>query len=132
MFDEADRHAVLKLARDAVIAQVTGGAPPEVPPTDLFARRAGAFVTLNEHGDLRGCIGYPEADRPLGDVVIGAAVSASTADPRFPPVRPEELPHLQIEVSVLSVIEPVSDPEEIEPGRHGLVVQLGRRRGLLL
>jgi AmmeMemoRadiSam system protein A len=98
----------------------------------VCARRGGAFVTLHQRGDLRGCIGHVEATEPLGPVIVRCAVAACSADPRFPPVRAAELPHIDIELSLLGPLEPVIVIDEIDVGRHGLVVEMDRHRGLLL
>lgn len=99
-----------------------------------LSRPGGAFVTLRRHGVLRGCIGRLASDRPLAEVVASMAVAAATEDPRFAPVPPVELHDLEIEISVLSEPEPLAshDPEEIRPGRDGIVVRQGWRQGLLL
>jgi uncharacterized protein len=93
---------------------------------------AGAFVSIHVGDDLRGCVGRPESDLPLIDVVRRCAVSAATSDSRFPALHSSEWPRVSIEISVLGPIEPVADLLEIEVGRHGLIAQLGPRRGLLL
>jgi AmmeMemoRadiSam system protein A len=103
--------------------------PHALIPADF---RAGAFVTLRKAGELRGCIGYPEPTLPLLDAVERCAVSAALADPRFPPLSAHEWTGVLLEISVLGPIEPVRDIEEVEVGRHGLVVEFGSRRGLLL
>ena len=130
--DAATREALLRRARAAIASTI--GADLELPPATSPAPvlRAGAFVTLRVGGDLRGCIGYPDSDRVLVDVVEQCAVSAAVSDPRFPAVRAAEWPLIDVEISVLGPIEPVGDISEIEIGRHGLIVELGRRRGLLL
>lgn len=97
----------------------------------LFEPR-GVFVTLKQEGQLRGCIGYTEPHKPLGEAVAAAAISAATQDPRFSPVTLEQLDSIHIEISVLSVPEPVGDVEEIVTGRNGLIVRQGFRTGLLL
>ena len=97
-----------------------------------LARPAGAFVTLHRHGELRGCIGHVERDQPVAQVVSRCAVAACSADPRFPRVTASELPEVHIELSVLGDLEPVTSLEEVEVGRHGLVAEMGRYRGLLL
>jgi AmmeMemoRadiSam system protein A len=89
-------------------------------------------VTLRVGDDLRGCIGYPEADRALVDVIEQCAASAAVSDPRFAPLRVSELTSVDLEISVLGPIEPVQDISEVEVGRHGLIVERGHRRGLLL
>jgi AmmeMemoRadiSam system protein A len=137
------RDALLQLARSAVARaiglQAERGPCPErgstsrvegAPPA--MAVRAGAFVSLHLGHDLRGCIGYLEADLPLVEVVERCAASAAVSDPRFPPLGAAEWPRVTIEISVLGPLEPVADISEIEIGRHGLVAALGVRRGLLL
>ena len=132
MTSDADRTLLLQLARDAIAAHV-GAAPPPAPSlADVCARLGGAFVSLHNRGDLRGCIGHIEANEPLGRVVSRCAVAACSTDPRFPPVTASELPHLDIELSLLGPLEAIAGPADIAVGRHGLVVEIGWRRGLLL
>jgi AmmeMemoRadiSam system protein A len=127
-----DRARLLKLARDAIVAHVTSG-PAPAPGVCPHADEPGAgFVTLHRHGELRGCIGHVEPDEPLGRVIARAAISAAAADPRFPAVTASELPELEIELSILGPLEPIASPDQIEIGRHGLVVEHGWHRGLLL
>ena len=129
---EADRRALLQLARKAVVEAVThGGLPEQIPHDGVFAERRGAFVTLHVQRRLRGCIGVIEADQPLGDSIVRCAASSALQDPRFPPMRAEDLAELQIEISLLSAPAPIS-LEEVEVGRHGLLVSRGEQRGLLL
>ena len=127
-----DRARLLRLARDAIVAHVTGTAPPPYAVCPPAEAPGAAFVTLHNHGDLRGCIGHIEADEPLGRVIVRGAVAAASTDPRFPPVAAAELPDLEIELSLLGPLESITTPGEIEIGRHGLVVERGRYRGLLL
>jgi AmmeMemoRadiSam system protein A len=89
-------------------------------------------VTIHRGGQLRGCIGHLEANRPLLQAVRECAVAACSADPRFPPVSAVELAGLEIEVSVLGLFEPVASADDIEVGRHGLLVEQNSQRGLLL
>jgi AmmeMemoRadiSam system protein A len=89
-------------------------------------------VSIHVDGDLRGCVGYPEADLLLSEAVRRSAISAATADSRFPALSPAEWPRASIEISVLGPIELIADVSDIEVGRHGLIAQLGHRRGLLL
>ncbi len=115
-------------------------APSSTPPS---LRRPGAsFVTIEtfideDHRELRGCIGFVEPVKPLVDSVIDAAIEAAIHDPRFPPMTPGELDLVTFEVSILSVKKPLpSNPEErpksIIIGKHGLIVEKGIYRGLLL
>jgi len=132
MLTTADRRSLLVLARRSVTARATGGRRPAVPPIpDLCA---GGFVTIRRAGELRGCIGSLETDRPIGEVVERCAASAASEDPRFPPVQPAELGAIEVEISVLGPLETVDpvDPARIVVGRDGLVVEQGPRRGLLL
>ena len=135
MTSDADRQRLLQIAREAIVAHVTGaGATVGVAETasDGLERPGGAFVTIHKNGELRGCIGHIEANQSLIGVVRECAVAACSADPRFPPVSALELAGLEIEVSLLGLFEPVASPEEIEVGRHGLLVEQNSHRGLLL
>lgn len=106
---------------------------PEDLPAELTARRAGAFVSIHEHGKLRGCIGTISPVRDcLAQEIIDNAVSASIRDPRFSPIRADELKWLEISVDVLGDPEPVSSPDELDVKRYGVIVTKGRKRGLLL
>jgi len=130
--DAAQRIALLGIARRAVEGFLgIGRVPAEEGVPGKLAAPGAAFVTLTKNGRLRGCIGYTEAVAPLFKVVQECAVAAATEDPRFPPVSPKELPFLRIEISVLTPLFPIR-PEEVEVGRHGLMVSQGRMRGLLL
>ncbi len=129
---ETDRQRLLCIARQAIVAHV-GGLVHEVNEDgELAARRGAAFVTIYRQGELRGCIGHVEPDQLLTAVVARCAVAACSADPRFPPVVASELPRLDIELSLLGPLEPIAGPDDIAIGRHGLVVERGWRRGLLL
>ena len=132
MLTTADRTALLRTARETIVAHLEGTAPPARVALDDPQHHAGAFVTLRVRGDLRGCIGYPGSRQPLDEVVRQCAMAAATEDPRFPPLTAEELPELDLEISVLTPMLPVADPSEIEVGRDGLVIQEGFRQGLLL
>ena len=130
--DESRRNVLLGVARRAIEGYIGAGKiPSEAEARGKLAEPGAAFVTLTKNGRLRGCIGYTEAVAPLFKVVQECAVAAATEDPRFPPVSPVELPSLRVEVSVLTPMFPIR-PEEVEVGRHGLMVAQGRMRGLLL
>lgn len=126
-----DRVALLQFARQCVQASVTRASNPVAPLNPVFDRRCGVFVTLHVRGKLRGCIGVIEAEESLRASIPHCAASAALHDPRFSPVRTEELPDLQIEISLLSSPAPIHH-DEIEIGRHGLIVAKDRHRGLLL
>lgn len=131
MTSEEDRRRLLQLAREAIAAHL---AHRPVPPAEAagIARPGGAFVSLHKHGELRGCIGHVEANEPLGAVIERCAVAAATEDPRFPSITASELAQLDIELSLLGPLEPVTALDDIAIGRHGLVIEMGWNRGLLL
>lgn len=140
--DVKDGELLVRLARRAVSEHLAGKRRIKAPGNvrgELKEKR-GVFITLKTHpGEkLRGCIGFPEPVKPLIDAVIDAAISSATGDPRFYPVSPDELPHISIEVTVLTLPTPVKadSPQErlneIEIGRHGLMIEKGLNRGLLL
>lgn len=131
--DDQDRAALLRIARRTIESFLGDGTRPvfeDVGPRLL--EPGGAFVTLHAEGQLRGCIGTFEVTHPLAETVSRMAVAAATSDPRFPPVRPEELQEITIEISVLSPRRRILDPGEVQVGVHGLHVQRGTRRGVLL
>ncbi len=100
---------------------------------EMMTAKAGAFVSIHEHGELRGCIGTIEAVRDtLTEEIVSNAISAATRDPRFPPIREEELPDLEIGVDVLREPEKIGSMDELDVKRYGVIVQKGWRRGLLL
>lgn len=135
----SDEHPLVKLARATIETYVQERRTIE-PPAELMPEmqeRAGAFVSLHDsRGHLRGCIGTIEPQETnLAQEVIRNAISAATNDPRFLPVRPDELDDLVIKVDVLTEPEPVDGPDELDPRRYGVIVQSTRdyyRRGLLL
>lgn len=129
---EADRRVLLELARRAIAEAVSlKKAVGTIPRTGVFAERRGVFVSLHARGRLRGCIGIVEATEPLGEAVVRCAASAAQQDPRFSPVGGDELQALRIEISLLSIPEPIL-PDNIEIGKHGLLISRGPKRGLLL
>jgi AmmeMemoRadiSam system protein A len=129
---EADRKGILELARQAVEEAVRQRRLlTQIPQAEVFQERCGVFVTLAVRGKLRGCIGVIEAKAPLGESVVRCAAESALEDPRFSPMQPEELTGLEIEVSLLTPLELIA-PEQVEVGKHGLLVEQGYRRGLLL
>jgi AmmeMemoRadiSam system protein A len=139
--DPSQRRSLLALARQSIEHGLRHGRPIAVDPTrypaELQTQRA-AFVTLHAHGALRGCIGHLQAVQPLVRDVADNAFAAAFRDPRFAPLRPSELPHLAIEISVLSTPLPVSFTSEeelltvVEPGVDGLILEEGTARGTFL
>jgi len=124
-------------ARGAIEYIIAKKPKPTLSLTPVFGEKRGIFVTITKAGELRGCIGFPYPVIPLGDAIEDAAVAAATGDPRFPPVRKEELSSLILEVTILTVPvlvvgEPGKRPEKIEVGRHGLIVRGRGTSGLLL
>ncbi len=130
-YSQQERLLLLKLAHDAIDAALHHQEVDTTPPSDHLAEKRGAFTTLHLHGQLRGCVGYVFAVRPLMRTVAETAVAAAFHDTRFLPLTEEEAREIDIEISVLSPLQPIA-PEDVEVGRHGLVVTLGARRGLLL
>ena len=130
---EADRKLLLDHSR-SVLAQCVRGLPAPVleHPSPPLYFPCGAFVTLRQsNGELRGCMGRVATSEPLFQTVADCTVDAASRDPRFSPVRPEELPALLIEISVLSELAEAR-PEDVEVGRHGVLISMGLRRGVLL
>jgi AmmeMemoRadiSam system protein A len=126
-----DRSRLLALAREVLAARVHGLPLPEPPVGGVFDLKCGAFVSIHRRGALRGCLGRLEPE-PLSATVVHLAAVVSDSDPRFEKVRPDELDDLALENSVLTPEHEVTSVDDIEIGRHGLIVEQGYRRGLLL
>lgn len=127
-----DQQRLLLQARQVLEARVRRTPSPPVLRGGALDCRLGAFVTVHNRGELRGCIGRIEAEAPLGHTVADLAALVADSDPRFDPVTPVELADIDVEISVLTPAREVQAAEEIEVGRHGLIIEQGRRRGLLL
>lgn len=126
------KQALLKLARRAIANAVFDNGHPEISPSaGPLAQSAGVFVSLHRAGRLRGCIGNIGPVGPLAASMVNCAVRAALHDPRFPPVVPEEVAQLEIEISVLSPAKSIR-PAEISVGRHGLMIKQGKLRAVLL
>ena len=124
---------LLGLARRAIEHYFATGEHLRAPAKEAWLKeKRGAFVTLKADGELRGCVGYPLPYKPLAETVVEMAVAAATQDFRFNPLTPEELAGTRIEISVLSLPEPVKDAKDVEVGRHGIIIAKGHCRGLLL
>jgi len=133
--EASDRRLLLAIARRSIERAVRGrphGPEMDPEPTEALTRPAAAFVTLHEQGELRGCIGLMRYEVPLWANVREAAAAAAVDDPRFRPVDPSELDALSVEVSVLEPPVELPDPAGFVAGRHGIIVQRGRRHALLL
>lgn len=131
---DAEKRVLVRVAREAIAAHLTGRSfAPDAGAHPVLRERRGAFVTLHSagSGDLRGCIGRLQPDDSLADTVAEMAVAAATADTRFSPVTLGELSSLRIEVSALGAMRPIR-PEDVEVGRHGLILSRSGRRGVLL
>jgi AmmeMemoRadiSam system protein A len=127
-----EKQLLLELARSALTLAAEGCKSPVALPQDpALVESFGAFVTLRKRGRLRGCIGQIDSGQPLAEVVAHCANSAALNDPRFEPVRTDELGEIEIELSVLSPLAEIL-PEQIEVGKHGLMISAGLRRGVLL
>ena len=126
---------LLALARETVERYAREGKKPS-PPASLtpeMKERAGVFVSIHKKGALRGCIGtFEPAQKNVAEEIITNAISASTRDPRFSPVSPDELKDLDYSVDVLTKPEPIDDVSQLDPKRYGVIVESGWRRGLLL
>ena len=130
-----EQQKLLRWARRAIEAAVRGEPQPEIPKAELTqALRAphGAFVTITKQGELRGCIGKMDFERPLWENVLGAAVASALEDPRFASMEPGELSEVHLEISVLEPPVPLSRIEDFDASRHGIIIQKGPRHGLLL
>ncbi|RKY53443.1 MAG: hypothetical protein DRP89_06205 [Candidatus Neomarinimicrobiota bacterium] len=131
--NKEEQRYLIELAENTVRAVVSNQPPPKLKNIpDKFKEKRGAFVTLKEHDQLRGCIGYILPIYPLYETVIEVATSAALKDPRFPPVSKSELDNITVEVSVLTVPEVITDPKIIEVGKHGIIIKKGFYQGLLL
>ncbi len=126
-----ERAELLRIAHESVRVAVEGGKAEFEVSSEHLLRPRGAFTTLHLDGRLRGCVGYIFPVLPLFRTVAETAAAAALNDTRFLPVAPEEAPRVSIEISVLSPLSPIV-AEDIEIGRHGLLVTLAGRRGLLL
>ncbi len=129
-----EQNILLQIARDAIVA-VTHQQRP-ILNDDLkhpvFKEKFGAFVTLHKNKHLRGCIGYVQAVKPLLETIIEMSEAAALRDPRFDPVEHHEVDDLEIEISVLTPMQRLNNIDEIHIGEHGLYIEKGYRRGLLL
>ena len=131
LIDADEQRRLLDLARRALDAKVRGTTPPAVE-TDADDPRCGAFVSIFWRGELRGCLGRLKSNLPIRRIVFQLAQAVADSDPRFEKVTASELADIAFEISVLTREREVTSVEEIEVGRHGLIVEHGSSRGLLL
>jgi len=130
---DAEKEYLKKQVEETIKARLNGASlPDDVPESAVLKEKCGGFVTLKKRGELRGCIGYIEAWKALYQTVREMALAAAFDDPRFPPLAISELPELDIEISVLTPLREIDDPEIIEVGRHGLLIRHDSSSGLLL
>jgi uncharacterized protein (TIGR00296 family) len=132
-----DGELLLRIARSEIEYAVAGTPKPLIHYFPVFEEKRGVFVTLTRSGQLRGCIGLPYPVMPLGEAIVQAATSAALEDPRFPPVKKEELSKIHLEVTVLTVPvriegDPKKRPDNVVVGKHGLIVRGHGTSGLLL
>jgi len=133
LLNKNQQEFLLQLARRAIQHYLEKGENLKIETEDqMLLEKRGAFVTLKKNDELRGCIGYPLPYKTLYETIIDVAVSAATQDFRFEPLTLEELPEMKIEISVLTLPEPIKDVKEIELGKHGIIVSKGSSKGLLL
>lgn len=130
-YSPQQRRFLLDLAHRAINVALTGDELELARPDEKLREPRGAFTTLMLQEHLRGCVGYVFAVKPLFETVAETAVAAAFNDFRFDPVTGAEAPFLKVEISVLSPLQAI-DPDDVVVGKHGLVITLGARRGLLL
>lgn len=131
--DKKTQKEVLRLARMTLENYLSGGKIPEVSvKNDELLIPLGAFVTLRSGEQLRGCIGCFEPDEPLYKVIRKMVIEAAANDPRFLPVTAEELANIKIEISVMTSKRKINHWQEVELGKHGVVIKKGFRSGTFL
>ena len=130
-FSPEERALLLRLAHEAIESMVEDRMIPLDPPAAHLAEPRGVFTTIYLHDELRGCVGYVMPVTSLYRGVIETARAAASEDSRFRPVTSIEAPELKVSLSILSPLDPIT-PDQIEVGRHGLVVSWAGHRGLLL
>jgi len=131
--NKEERKKLISIAKGSIVAAVTGERQADIQVSEArLKENCGAFVTIKKHGQLRGCIGYIQAVKPLHETVKDVAKSAAINDYRFSPVSKGELGDIELEISVLTPLKRISDVKEIEVGKHGLVMKRGFNSGLLL
>ena len=134
-FNEEDKHHLLSLARNSIINKLKGKKTGDEKPDDIpekYVKPQGAFVSIYVNHELRGCIGKIESNSPLYETIEQTAISAALHDTRFPPVKPEELEAMEIEISILTPLKKIQSVDEIVPGKHGILIRKDIRSGTFL
>ncbi len=124
MTDKKLKKEMLAAVRQYLRHRLQGGESPELSDDPFYREERGLFVTLHKHGELRGCIGYIEGIKPLSEALFEMAGSAAFRDPRFTPLEAEELPEIDIEISLLSPLKRVDSYRDIRIGKHGIVLKM--------
>ncbi|MFH1777916.1 MAG: AmmeMemoRadiSam system protein A [Candidatus Omnitrophota bacterium] len=133
MLNDKQKKRLLEIARSSIQEFLTKKCDLKITEHDpVLNTHKGAFVTITLNGKLRGCIGHITSDRPLYQTVSEMAVSAAVSDPRFSPLTGDEINRIQLEISVLSELEKITEPEKIIVGQHGILIRKGFYSGLLL
>ena len=133
MLTEDEKKEILSLARRTIESYVENGIINKYSSkNENLKQHAGAFVTIHKDGRLRGCIGMIESNLPLFETIIEMAIESSSSDPRFEPVKIDELKALEIEVSVLFPKKRIKNIDEIVLGKHGVIVKRGYASGVFL
>jgi AmmeMemoRadiSam system protein A len=130
-YSAEERTALLQLARESIAAELAKSRLSVTAPNPHLLEPRGAFTTLHLNGGLRGCIGFIEPLYPLWETIQQTSRAAAFQDPRFPPLTADELPYMQLELSIMSLLRPIS-AEDVIVGVHGLLVSQDGHRGLLL
>src|SRR5687767_12461321 len=132
MLSDGDQYLLLQLARRVLEARVRGERADGPPAAWSVGNAGGAFVTIHCRGELRACLGRLGEVSAIDRVIARLAEAVADSDPRFDPVRPDELPEIDIEISLMGPGREISSLDEIDIGRHGLIIEQHRRRGVLL
>jgi len=133
LLTKKEQRDLLKIARDTIVSYVSSSRVPVVETASKGLNlQSGCFVTIKQHGQLRGCIGNFVSDQPLFRLVQEMAVSAATRDPRFYPMKQQDLDAFELEISVLSPLERISSVDAIKVGTHGIYLVKNSSRGVLL
>jgi AmmeMemoRadiSam system protein A len=132
MIDKAIKRTLLRTVRAYLRHRLLGEESASLPEHPFYRKKCGIFVTLHKHGELRGCIGYIEGIYPLSKALFDMAESAAFRDPRFPPLKDDELADIDIEISLLSEPEEIPDFRDILLGKHGIILKKGLHQAVFL